>query len=424
MFLLRTRGLTVQHQGILDTQTAGDRGTEPLIGAYTSHAFATPGPLNVNDSDFTFTSKGELHDHDGITDCTMARITLSADDAVTKLLFNVMPEGSTDNPFVYDWETRKQFAISWRSNMHEKYFKHCDPTKKLHQILLQIIEIISLDLMLGAIRPLHKPPKASSPRVSGDYILELASSALERAAILLNMPTFREFLWFGRQYNQWHTIAVMLAELCIHTQGPAVDRAWAILDSSLEFYKTIIADSEKGMLWRPIEKLLRRAREKRSEALRERGGVASQLNSTNTTRTTFPPLDPVPAQDGCKYEPPRPAHEAMGFTPYIGPAPDGTSLGLSPAEIEATRQAHDWHLPPDFMKMGMTPDGFDNLTDSPDNAWQSWGSFTEGLQQQDESLSPMQVEQSSHPDGRAFSRTVPFSWMGYPPTQSGTAQNP
>lgn len=202
----------------------------------------------------------------------------------------------------------------------------------------------------------------------------------------------------------------MAAELCVHTHGPTVDRAWAILDSSLDFSKTVVADSEQGMLWRPIEKLLRRAREKRSEALRDRPNyhnvsVSSGHRFSQSLFNTSAPTE--------KANTPQTANAAMAFTPYVGPPPDGTSLGLSQEEIQQANQAQGWSLPPDFMKFDLNFESFNdvnlnnNIGDSPDCAWQNWGTFTEGLQQND----PMQTESAANNAAGDFLHQSNFPWM-------------
>ena len=283
--------------------------------------------------------------------------------------------------------------------------------------------------MLGVLRPMHKHPKANTPRVSGVYVLELACSILEKETALLSMPAFKDYLWFSRQYNAWHAIAVMAAELSVHSQGPVADRAWAVLDSSLEFNKASVADSEKGRLWRPIEKLLKRAREKRLETLQHHPSCPSGLASFVTDQPTAEdPGRPFPQSATKAPPPPQTANAAMAFTPYIGPPPDGTTLGLSPAEIEATKTG-EWQLPSDFMNIDMNFESFNNggdsgkISDSPDNAWQSWNYFTEGLQQPEDPLFPMQTDpsQGNVVNVTPYQSDSPFGWqaMALGPAQGG-----
>ena len=203
----------------------------------------------------------------------------------------------------------------------------------------------------------------------------------------------------------------MVAELCCHTQGPAVDRAWAILDESLDFFRAFIADGGSGMLWKPIDKLLKRARERRAEALKLR--PPSNLLASGTLSPTNLGITSSVAESKAT-PPPRTANAAMAFTPYMGPPPDGTSLGLSPEEIEAataSTNANGWQLPHEFKDVDMTFDNIGNLgvTDSPDTAWQNWGLFMDGVNQ--EALFPAQSQDAQRSTQAAFPGSSPLPWL-------------
>lgn len=59
---------------------------------------------------------------------------------------------------------------------------------------------------------------------------------------------------------QWHPLAVALAGLCTIRGTPLADEAWAYVEPTYTRHADRVADSRHGTLWRPIEKLYRRAR--------------------------------------------------------------------------------------------------------------------------------------------------------------------
>lgn len=200
----------------------------------------------------------------------------------------------------------------------------------------------------------------------------------------------------------------MVAELCIHTQGPTVERSWAILDRSLDFYKQIIADSEKGMLWRPIEKLLRKARETRRRAVGEQPSTY-QPDCSTAEGASFPPLDMASPIAQAKSKPPQTANAAMVFNQYFDASVNRSTVGGASG---VPNPAEQWQLPPEFMNMdiGLDKLGGGSNTASPENAWQNWGCFTDGLQ--DDPLFPaMQVDSGANNTGMGISSsTTPFPW--------------
>ena len=82
-------------------------------------------------------------------------------------------------------------------------------------------------------------------------------------------------------------MAVVLAELCVQTNKPLVDRAWFIVDALYEPWSERIADTSKGMLWRPIKKLYAKAR-----AARER-----QQNSSSAGKSLDNPMQYINNQE-------------------------------------------------------------------------------------------------------------------------------
>ena len=239
-----------------------------------------------------------------------------------------------------------------------------------------------MDLLLSAIRPMHRHPKSTPPKVSGDYILGLTTSNLEKTEKMMHLPSFQDFLWFGKQYTQWHTIAVMVAELCIHTRGPMVERAWAVLDRTLEFFKQIIADSEQGMLWRPIEKLLKRAREKRAGALGTQMSDIQQKapeHYPTAFASAFPGLGNGPAsQQTDQALHPQTANSALAFQTASPTNPTDVTM----ANPQTSDEDDGWKLPPDFVNIDIDFDGLNSFSTgaSPENGWQNWGCFTDDVQ--------------------------------------------
>ena len=116
---------------MVDAQSAGDRGTEPLMISYEAHPQRTRAPLNINDEDLSFDSKEELQEREGITDMSFSLLCRIADSAALKLDYNAAPDWCTGHKLVWDWESRKDFAVDWRAKMHERFLKHCVPVNAM-----------------------------------------------------------------------------------------------------------------------------------------------------------------------------------------------------------------------------------------------------------------------------------------------------
>ena len=79
--------------------------------------------------------------------------------------------------------------------------------------------------------------------------------------------------WLFRTYVQWHAIAFLLSELCVRTKGEAVERAWRALEATAGRWWFPLNDTspyrkgQQGCLWKPLRKLLAKAKAARAKEL-------------------------------------------------------------------------------------------------------------------------------------------------------------
>jgi hypothetical protein len=134
------------------------------------------------------------------------------------------------------------------------------PLHKLHKISGQKI-LASLQLL--ARRPPYRQPRNAVPSWDDFDVLEAGTKVLE-LHLQPNPPELEPWAW--KNWVQWHALAVVLAELLVRPQQPLSDRSYAIATGAFRHYAKIVADSESGMLWKPIARLMRRVQRVRQGA--------------------------------------------------------------------------------------------------------------------------------------------------------------
>ena len=118
----------------------------------------------------------------------------------------------------------------------------------------------------------HQPLKradggAGIPQETRDHLFITSIDIVSRSRLLeLSKDTIR-WGWLFRTYIQWHAVAFLLSQLCERTKGPDVDEAWSVVEDVFEEWGGVVSTHKKGMLWKPLRKLMTRARAARTKEL-------------------------------------------------------------------------------------------------------------------------------------------------------------
>ncbi|OHE93724.1 fungal specific transcription factor domain-containing protein [Colletotrichum orchidophilum] len=293
---------------VLDIRAAEDRGTDAAIPR---QSYSTRLPFNLDDDDFGPATTNPLEDRTGPTEMTFCLCT-SMSSGIFGNLRPRHPQLALDNDGTPESTTSEEEIMAHAQRL-EALFGTAPPktpaadgdgddgdgdqdTRHLPASHAAVtVRIIILKLWLSAQYPFT--PRASTatakPRVARETMLRTAVNTIE--LVEYSSATYRErFGWWIDSYVQWHPLAVALAELCVQTRGELVERAWRVVDRNFHGMRERIADTRRGTLWRPLKKLLRRARAARAEAMmgalkledHGHGSRASAGAATTTTITT------------------------------------------------------------------------------------------------------------------------------------------
>jgi hypothetical protein len=248
--------------GILDTHSALDRGTVPILS---SSAFGTP-PLNIND--YEMSAPDNVPNVSSLEPTEMSHTAMIYQAMLCQRKLYELSESAQ-----HAWETWSErlelveaFGVYVRkatSTIDERG----SPLEQLQKISGSKI-YVSLQLILR--RPPYRQPHNSVPPWDDFDVLSAAADVLEQHLQPLT-PELKPWAW--KNWVQWHALAVVLAELTLYPRGPSFDRAYSIASKSFQHYSKIVADSESGMLWKPIAKLMRRV-----QRVRQKGGMPLAQN--------------------------------------------------------------------------------------------------------------------------------------------------
>ena len=295
------------------------------------------------------------------------------------------------------WQSRQESAETFKKTIWDSYLRHCNTQIPLHALTVGVCDIMSDTLVLHAYRPLHIDPQIKSrPKVESSTVLATAVGVLQTHRKLTSQPFSEPWRWFI--WPQWHALAIAIAELCVQTQGPLVEAAWEIVDYSFQETPETVADSRSGMLWQPIQKLMKKAKQTRrdsqSPSVRDMGTGASRAEMW------IPYASPRP--ETTLYTPPR-----SNSQPAVNSNWDSsnTGSGATNPEFQALNIQDGCQALPSFTDVA--PDslalGASDLNN--DMGWMNWESFVEGVDFSDEAFSGFSMNSLPLVDGNSEMET-------------------
>ncbi|GAB7323418.1 hypothetical protein MBLNU13_g05875t1 [Cladosporium sp. NU13] len=265
--------------GVLDLQSAFDRGSRALLG---SNDF-TDWPTNSDNINITAHSLSQPVQQDLSTEFSFARMTFCAGICHRKLTeLGESAAIGTLNPHLARQQQLATLA-DFESVVKKIQKQYGTAPTKIQAFTVSVAQESLVAMTLLFHRPLHKRGKNQEAYAHGQIdnteILIMATEVLERSQLKRSWFQFAQWAWF--KWVKWFALAVVLAELCT-IRGSSADRAWNVAQQSFDDYATIVADTKSGLLWKPIAKLMQRARTTREAQTTKSQDIAPIPNSNHT----------------------------------------------------------------------------------------------------------------------------------------------
>lgn len=257
------------HICLMDVRSSEDHGTDPLIN---ESMYDTRLPLNVNDDDIHPDMTEAPAEREGCTDVTFCLIRCEITSALRRANYScpgsrVFRMGNS-TPSLERCERMIQILSN---RVEERYIKHCDMNIPIHWASATVGRLILAKLWLIVHHPLTRKDRvANVTQATRESLFLTAIEVLEFGRLLETDPRTAQWGWLFRTNMQWHGVAFVLSEVCVRPICPVTDRAWNAISSLYSDWK-LQPTHKKGMLWRPLAALMKRAaatRAKKQEELR------------------------------------------------------------------------------------------------------------------------------------------------------------
>lgn len=255
------RRRTWQAIGLLDLAAALDRASEPMMQS--TWLDVVP-PANINDDDIWhgMDVPFKVHPEGTFTDMTQTLIIGAAQSVARTIGFTDFIE-----PTVRSSLRRQEILANFRRNANT-LLAECRPELSSYHLYVSRVALTIFGwLQLGCVRPIQRGRNWVPPPVEGDALLSLACDNLQKLMETANDPEMRPWMWFGSMWVPWHGLAVALAELCVCRDPATIAKHWPVVEQVYHQSSFVIADSQHGMLWKPLQRLMNQARTHRKQML-------------------------------------------------------------------------------------------------------------------------------------------------------------
>ncbi|KAJ5732327.1 hypothetical protein N7493_003808 [Penicillium malachiteum] len=288
---------------LLDVQSAEYHGSEPIVD---ESMFDTRTPLNINDRDLTAGMTEPPAEREGATEMTFCLIRCEVMRVVWKTGYtqpNMPPLGQTAEGLSF--HDRMALAKNLQDCLQERYLKHCDPSTPFSALCVTVAQLVIARTWLVVYYPLiHKDRGAALPSDTRDRLFLTSIKVLEMSHTILTNQDLAQWQWHSKTHIQWHAVAFVLSEICSRPPSADCDRAWEYVQTICNRWK-----EHRGSLWRPIKRLMAKARSIRE--IQRTNTIGANGNWQVEGNASF-----------LIHPPPSEPYLVAGFTPGTAAVPD------------------------------------------------------------------------------------------------------
>ncbi|KAJ5682241.1 hypothetical protein N7462_005406 [Penicillium macrosclerotiorum] len=243
------------HICLLDIRSSEYHGFEPIIHEST---FDTRLPLNVNDVDLTPEMINAPPEHEGVSEMTFCLIRCEVLRVAWKTGYVRPSMQFPGQPFTrLELESRESLAKDLEERLEKRYLKYCDTSDPFYRVCVTVARLMVARTWLVVYYPLiQEHHETELPMGTRDRIFIKSTKILELSAALLNSSD-RRWTWHSKAQVQWHAVALVLSEICSRPPSADCDRAWDYIQILYDQWKI---KEHKGNLWRPIKRLMTKAK--------------------------------------------------------------------------------------------------------------------------------------------------------------------
>ncbi|EME43574.1 hypothetical protein DOTSEDRAFT_54348 [Dothistroma septosporum NZE10] len=224
---------------------------------------------------------------------------------------------------------QNEFLEQVRSRLQSQYIVYLHPSRPYDWMCLQFIQgmLIKAQMMIDV--PSGSIPTKEMPETQRMNLLRASIGVIQTTHVLAIDERIADWIWYFRGYVQWHSLAIVVAELGCSTNMEFTDMAWRVMDPVLSDWDAIYKTRKDEPAWDHVNAMIERARRVRRRRHTHQN-KAQRLRQTEADRI-LQELSP-----------------SLPMTPTAVPThsqtPGYTSSDSVPADHRTVMKAHQAHM--------------------------------------------------------------------------------
>lgn len=105
---------------------------------------------------------------------------------------------------------------------------------------------------------------------------------------LLSNPKSPEHFWYFRSYLQWHSLAIIIAEISHSTNQHFVQTSWRVIEPFINIWDRAFRNKAGDQTWNYVNELIQKAKQRQSKNTGLSGPVSGAQTSCSSGMFPYP----------------------------------------------------------------------------------------------------------------------------------------
>lgn len=243
------------HILLLDMRSSEEHGTDRQILEGT---YSTKLPSNVNDECLYPEMTEPVQPQIGFTEMTFCLVRCEV-AIVLNQVTSAISSSSSDK--ATNSQSLEQIAKGISDRIQNKYTGFCDESIPFQKVCVSISRLLLANLWIHIYfrRSASHLALQNMSAQSRDRLSHLSLEVIQISFSLESNIYTHRWSWLFHANAHWSYVAFLLSELCIRPTTTFADEAWKAVDLVQRKWHLTQRNGKRGMLWRPLQRLLRRA---------------------------------------------------------------------------------------------------------------------------------------------------------------------